>query len=253
MNVTELTNALSPAQYEDLSTNLPTRDDLRFGEVDLEEPPFGQETVAPSFVPLLPSGTVVDPLQNTPTRLPCRPDPVSEPVCRESGVPIDESSVAPGSIQVSTRDLTRHQGELVRSSSENADPTTVRRRFVGKRNIIPPVPWALSDSVDSGSVPDSLPEAGMPEALEPSEGDTKKRRVESFDEWVDWLQRVKSSIAWLTNSSDEREIFEIDVGDPLESEKSFCRDSSVWLSKRLSDGKSTEVTYHRLLPGQQLQ
>ena len=39
---------------------------------------------------------------------------------------------------------------------------------------------------------------------------------------------------------------------PLESEESFCRDSSVWLSKRLSDGKSTEVTFHRLLPGQQL-
>ena len=57
----------------------------------------------------------------------------------------------------------------------------------------------------------------------------------------------------MTNVSDEREIFEIDVGDPLESERSFCRDSSVWLSKRLSDGKSGEVTYHRFLPGQQLQ
>ena len=57
----------------------------------------------------------------------------------------------------------------------------------------------------------------------------------------------------MTNVSDEREIFEIDVGDPLESDRSFCRDSSVWLSKRLSDGKSSEVTYHRLLPGQQLQ
>ena len=44
-------------------------DDLRFGEVDLGEPPVSQETMAPSFVPLLPSGTVVDPLQNTPTRL----------------------------------------------------------------------------------------------------------------------------------------------------------------------------------------
>ena len=55
------------------------------------------------------------------------------------------------------------------------------------------------------------------------------------------------------DSSDERENFEVDVGDPLESEKSFCRDSSVWLSKRLSDGKSSEVAYHRLLPGQQLQ
>ena len=45
-SVTELTNALSPGQYEDLSTDLPTRDDLRFGEVDLEVPPVAQETMA---------------------------------------------------------------------------------------------------------------------------------------------------------------------------------------------------------------
>ena len=64
-SVTELTNALSPGQYEDLSTHLPTRDGLRFGEVDIDEPPIGQGAMAPSFVPLLPSGIVVDPLQNT--------------------------------------------------------------------------------------------------------------------------------------------------------------------------------------------
>ena len=46
-SVTELTNALSPGQYEDLSTDLPTRDDLRFGEVDLEVLPVDQETMAP--------------------------------------------------------------------------------------------------------------------------------------------------------------------------------------------------------------
>ena len=125
--------------------------------------------------------------------------------------------------------------------------------MLGKRTITSPAPLALPDNVDSASVPESLPEAGLQEVLEPSEGDTKKRRVESFDESVDWFQRERSSIAWMTNVSDEREIFEIDVGDPLESERSFCRDSSVWLSKRLSDGKSSEVTYHRLLPGQQLQ
>ena len=67
--VTELTNALSPGQYEDLSTSLPTRDDLRFGEVDLDAPLVNQETMAPSFVPLFPSGTVVAPSQNTPARL----------------------------------------------------------------------------------------------------------------------------------------------------------------------------------------
>ena len=88
----------------------------------------------------------------------------------------------------------------------------------------------------------------MPEVL-----DTKKRRVESFDESVDWCQKERSAKAWMTNVSNEREIFEIDVDDPLESEMSFCRDASVWLSKRLSDGTSSEVTYHRLLPGQQLQ
>ena len=97
-------------------------------------------------------------------------------------------------MQISPRDLTRSQGELVRSSLENAYPTTVRRRIVGKRTIILPVPLALSDNVDSGSVPDSLPEAGMPEALEPSEGDTQKRRVESFDESVDWFQRERKLI-----------------------------------------------------------
>ena len=41
-------------------------------------------------------------------------------------------------------------------------------------------------------MPDSLPEAGMPDALEPSKGDTKKRRVESFDESVDWFHRERS-------------------------------------------------------------
>ena len=105
----------------------------------------------------------------------------------------------------------------------------------------------------SASVPESLNEAGLQEVLEPSEGDTKKLRVDSYDESVDRFQRERSSTAWMTNVSDEREIFEIDVGDPLKSERSFCRDSSVWLSKRLSDGKSSDVTYYRLLPCRQLQ
>ena len=52
-SVTELTNGLSPGQYE----------------VDLEAPPVDQETMAPSFVPLFPSGTVVAPSQNTQARL----------------------------------------------------------------------------------------------------------------------------------------------------------------------------------------
>ena len=42
--MTELTKALSPGQYEDESTSLPTGDDLRFGEVDLEVPLVDQDT-----------------------------------------------------------------------------------------------------------------------------------------------------------------------------------------------------------------
>ena len=202
---------------------------------------------------MFPSDTVVTQLQNTSARLSSIPNPVSACSVRESDVQTGESSLTPGSIQISPRDLTHSQGELARSSLENADPVIKRRRIVGKRTIISPAPLALSDNVDSPSVPESLNEAGLPDVLDPFESDTKKRRMESFDGSVDWFQRERSSTAWMTHVSDEREIFEIDVGDPMESEKSFCRDSSVWLSTRLSDGKSSEVTYHRLLPRQQLQ
>ena len=191
--------------------------------------------------------------KNTSAQLSSIPNPVSASSVRESDVPTGESSLTPGSIQISPRELTRSQGELARSSQENADPVTERRRIVGKRTTISLAPFVLSDNVDSASVPESLNEAGSPEVLEPSEGDTKNRRVESFDESVDWCQKERSAIAWMTNVSNEREIFEIDVGDPLQSERSFYRDSSVWLSKRLSDGKSSEITHHLLLPGQQLQ
>ena len=127
----ELTNVLSPGQYEDLSTNL---------EVNLEEPPIGQETTVPSFVPLLPSGKFVAPSQYNITRLPSRSVPL-EPVRRVSDVPIDESSVVPGSMRFSPRDLTRSQAELVRSSLESPNPTAVRRRIVGKRTVVSPEPW----------------------------------------------------------------------------------------------------------------
>ena len=80
-----------------------------------------------------------------------------------------------------TTRIDRSQGELARSSLENADTVIARRRIVGKRTTISPAPLVLSDTVDSASVPESLNEAGLPEVLEPSEGDTKKRRVESCD------------------------------------------------------------------------
>ena len=146
---------------------------LCFGEVDLGELPVGQETTALSFLPLLPLAPwLIRCKTNTPAHLSSVPDLVSESFFRESDAPMDESCVAPGSMQTSVRDLTRSQGELVRSSLENKDLATVRRRIAGKRTIIPLVPLALSDYLDSVSVPDGLPEAGMLEALEPSESDT---------------------------------------------------------------------------------
>ena len=48
--------------------------------------------------------------------------------------------------------------------------------------------------------------------------------------------------------------FEIDVGDPLKSERSFLsRFIGCGCHRECQMGKSTEVTYHRLLPGHQLQ
>ena len=123
----------------------------------MKTPPVDQETMAPSDVPWFPSGTSVTPLRN--------PNPVSASSIRESDVQIGESSLTLGSIQISPRNLTRGQGELARSSLENADAVTERRRIVGKRTIISPAPLALSDNVDSASVPDSLHEAGLPEFL----------------------------------------------------------------------------------------
>ena len=146
--------------------------------------------MAPSFVPLLPSGTVADPLQNTPTRLPSRSDPVSEPVRRDSDVPIDESSVAPGSMQMSPRDLTRSQGELVRSSLENHNPTTVRRRILENEPSFLLYLWLY-------------PITWIREVCLIASQKLECHRL--------WSPLSRSPIAWMMNVSDEREIFEIDA------------------------------------------
>ena len=90
----------------------------------------------------------------------------------------------------------------------------MRRRVVGKRTTIPPEPFAFLDTLVPVKLGESIKDVEVPEAPEPSEGDTKKRRVDSFDEPVDWFQRERLSIAWLANS-----IFEIDVGDPFGNRK----------------------------------
>ena len=140
---------------------LDNTNDLRVGEVDLETPPVDQEAMAPSDVPLFPSGTVVTQLQNTSARLSSIQNPVSASIVRESDVQTGESSLTSVSIQISPRKLTRSEGELARSSLEKADPVIVSRRIVGKRTTICPAPLVLSDNVDSASVPEILNEAGQ--------------------------------------------------------------------------------------------
>ena len=85
------------------------------------------------------------------------------------------------------------------------------------------------------------------------ETDTQKRRFEpDKTEPVDWFPSEISSVAWVTYHVHQREIYEIDVGDTLQHENSLCRSSTLWMSKMLSDGKATEVSYHHLPSGQQL-
>ena len=60
---------------------------------------------------------------------------------REFDVQTGESSLTPDSIQISPRELTRSQGELVRSSLKNADPVIVSHRIVGKRTAISLAFW----------------------------------------------------------------------------------------------------------------
>ena len=61
--------------------------------------------MTPPDVPLFPSDTVVTQLQNTSARLSSIPNPVSASSGRESDVQTGESSLTPGSIQISPREL----------------------------------------------------------------------------------------------------------------------------------------------------
>ena len=106
---------------------------LRVGGVDLEKPPVDQETMAPSDVSLFLHGTVVTQSST--------PNLFSASSVRESDVQTGGSSLTPDSIQISPRELTRSQGELVRISLKNVDPAIVSRRIVGKRTAISLALW----------------------------------------------------------------------------------------------------------------
>ena len=74
----------------------------------------------------------------------------------------------------------------------------------------------------------------------------------------DWEKELKEALAddssmlgYLTNDRTEREIVEVSI--QFTDARHFVKDPGLWLSKRLGDGKTTEVTYRRLGPGEQVQ
>ena len=109
--------------------------------------------------------------------------------------------MVPVSVETSPRELTCSPGELVRSTLQNADPVTSRRRVVGRRTIIPLEPFASPDTVDPVKLDENINDVEVPEAPESSDGGSKKRGVESFDEPVDWFQRERELTLLLNKKS----------------------------------------------------
>ena len=56
---------------------------------------------------------------------------------------------------------------------------------------MPPEPKASPDTVDSVNLDENCKDVESPNRPEPSEGDTKTRRVESTDKSVDWVSERK--------------------------------------------------------------
>ena len=77
----------------------------------------------------------------------------------------------------------------------------------------------------------------------------------SVDDWQkelkDALADDSSMLGYLLNDHADRELVEISI--EFSDARHFIKDPGLWLSKRLGDGKTTEVTYRRLGPGEQVQ
>ena len=77
----------------------------------------------------------------------------------------------------------------------------------------------------------------------------------SADDWQKELEEAladdASTLGYLTNDRATRELVEISI--EFSGARHVLKDPGLWLSKRLGDGKATEVTYRRLGPGEQVQ
>ena len=163
MSVTELTSTLSPGRYEDLTNSLPTRDDLRVGGVDLEEPQCVRRTIDHSAAPSARPGTVVNPMRNTCSQISragSGQDLVPVSGSREFVTPVGDSPVVPVKVETSPRELTRSQGDFSEFTAKCGSS-----RVVGKRAIIPPGPLALPDTVDLVNLDEDIKDVEIPELM----------------------------------------------------------------------------------------
>ena len=223
------------------SFNLPTRDDLRLRKMDLKEPPFVQETIAPSFVLFLTlwhSGRYVAKhaqsfLFHTRSCF---------GICcswvRFTGRRVFRGACVDGDF----------------STRFDLQPGWVGTKFYGKcRSGFCETPYWWTTNHRSPWTLSFIRECRFGECSWESSRGLYSRGSGAL--WW-WHEEAWSGICWriggLTSerqvvicTADNLGIFEIDVGGPLQIVKAFCRDSSVYLSKRLSGGTSTEVSYHR--------
>ena len=119
----DLTSALSPGRYEDVSSNLPGQDDLRHGEVDLELSGNFRDTnmdqPVSSSLPVRPVDLFVpsfaSPAHQFPSSSAGRGEPlVSQSVPREFVATEDESSFVSPVVESTSKELIRRQGDIVR-------------------------------------------------------------------------------------------------------------------------------------------
>ena len=87
-------------------------------------------------------------------------------------------------------------------------------------------------------------EMPTPEALEdlPKEPVEKKARTEA-DQLEEIVEIGRLDLACMAAMTDKKFV---EIGVPCESLAAFLQEPAVWLSKRLGDGKTAEVSYHKL-------
>ena len=151
-------------------------------------------------------------------------------------------------VESTSKGLTRIQGEIVRHALRDLEAEPTRRRIVGVHQFLGPC-LTNSDLV-------SLDETSRKLRRHLSLGKQTPRKSAANrtkpSQWIGSRVRCHPLRGCPTLCGCVRSMRSTWVTDPLEHKKYFCRDPTVWISKKLPDGKATEVSNHRLLSSQQL-